>query len=171
MLCLITKGVHLEERGKRSDAAHVARNNAYVTFATELNKALHGEHYAEDISKREVARMLDHVLLKHKGIVGRGGLTERQFGGRVTRALRLAFLRSRTGPIDYDGSVSEWNQWRRESEIRKRRIKLGLPVENLSWAANRQDGAGTSSFPSFVNNEGVLTKTKTNRLEAVLLRA
>jgi len=145
MLCLIIKGVHLEERGKRSDTAHVARNNAYVTFATELNKALHGENYAEDISKREVARMLDHVLLKHKGIVGKGGLTERQFGGRVTRALSLAFLKSRTSPIDYDGSVSEWNQWRRERERQKWRVRLGLPVENLNWAANRQDGAGMLS--------------------------
>jgi hypothetical protein len=149
MLCLITKGVHLEERGKRSDAAHLARKNAYDNFATELNKVLHGDRYHEDINKKEVTRMLDHVLLKHKGIVGRGGLAERQFAGRVTSALRLAFLRSRTSrsPIDYDGSVSEWNQWRRERERQKRRIKLGLPVDDIDWAA-RQNGAGMLSFSS-----------------------
>lgn len=147
MLCLIAKGVHLEERGKRTDAPNVAKNNAYLTFATKLNDAVHGSDYEHDIHKKEVARMLDHVLVMHKGIVGKGGLAERQFGGRITRGLKWAWERSRLLPIDYDGSKSEWNQWRREEERQKQRVKLGLPpIETVEAAAGEQDDAGMSNF-------------------------
>jgi hypothetical protein len=147
LLCLIAKGVHLEGYAKveKSDDPSAARGNAYLTFATTLNDSLHGTDYEHDIHKKEVTRKLDHVLLKHKAIVGKGGLAARQHGSRVTRLLRLAWLRStgrtsefdvnlgryRVGvacPLDFDGSISEWNQWRRMRVENKRRAKLGLPV-------------------------------------------
>jgi hypothetical protein len=161
MLCLITKGVHLEgySKGKRTDDPGAARKNAYLTFATTLNDALHGTEYEHDIHRKEVTRMLDHLLLKHKAIIGKGGLAERQPGGRVTRALRLAWQRSLgaadpnpniqppriPSPLDFDGSISEWNQWRRKAVEQKRRARLGLPpLED----ANDQGAAGTSTCPS-----------------------
>jgi hypothetical protein len=163
MLCLITKGVHLEgyNKGKRTDDPGAARKNAYLTFATTLNDALHGTDYEHDIHKKEVTRMLDHLLLKHKAIVGKGGLAERQPGGRVTRALRLAWQRSLgatdpnpniqppriPSPLDFDGSISEWNQWRRKAVEQKRRARLGLPpIEDT----NDQGAAGTSTCPSIM---------------------
>lgn len=160
MLCLITKGVHLEgyTKSKRSDDPNAAKRNAYLTFATTLNDALHGTDYEHDIHKKEVTRMLDHVLLKHKAIVGKGGLTERQFGGRVTRALRFSWQRSLgaydpevqpskvPSPLDFDGSISEWNQWRRKAEENKRRARLGLPP--LQGANDGGGDAGMSIFTS-----------------------
>jgi hypothetical protein len=165
MLCLITKGVHLEgySKGKKTDDPSAARKNAYLTFATTLNDALHGTDYEHDIHKKEVTRMLDHLLLKHKAIVGKGGLAERQAGGRVTRALRLAFQRSLgaadfhpniqlrriPSPLDFDGSISEWNQWRRKAVEQKRRARLGLPpLED----AKDQGAAGMSKYPSMMKN-------------------
>jgi len=163
MLCLITKGVHLEgySKGKRTDDPGAARKNAYLTFATTLNDALHGTDYEHDIHRKEVTRMLDHLLLKHKAIIGKGGLAERQPGGRVTRALRLAWQRSLgaadpnpniqppriPSPLDFDGSISEWNQWRRKAVEQKRRARLGLPpIEDT----NDQGAAGTSTCPSIM---------------------
>jgi hypothetical protein len=158
MLCLITKGVHLEgySKGKRSDDPNTAKRNAYLTFVTTLNDALHGTNYEHDIHKKEVTRMLDHVLLKHKAIVGKGGLTERQFGGRVTRALRFSWQRSLgaydpevqppkiPSPLDFDGSISEWNQWRRKTEENKRRARFGLPPLQVLQGADEEADAGMS---------------------------
>lgn len=164
MLCLITKGVHLQGYGKvkRSEDPNTAKRNAYLTFATTLNDALHGTDYENDIHKKEVTRMLDHLILKHKAIVGKGGLAERQYGGRVTRALRLAWQRSlgqnaETGknyigvpsPLDFDGSISEWNQWRRKAVENKRRAKLGLALLAGVDAERELAGMSLSTF----NNE------------------
>lgn len=173
MLCLITKGVHLEgySKGKKTDDPGAARKNAYLTFATTLNDALHGTDYEHDIHKKEVTRMLDHLLLKHKAIVGKGGLAERQAGGRVTRALRLAFQRSLgaadlhpniqprriPSPLDFDGSISEWNQWRRKTVEQKRRARLGLPPLEDS---NDQGAAGMSIYPSMMKNADKSTVEK-----------
>ncbi|PMD21151.1 hypothetical protein NA56DRAFT_645855 [Hyaloscypha hepaticicola] len=173
MLCLITKGVHLEgySKGKKTDDPSAARKNAYLTFATTLNDALHGTDYEHDIHKKEVTRMLDHLLLKHKAIVGKGGLAERQAGGRVTRALRLAFQRSLgaadlrpnlqpwriPSPLDFDGSISEWNQWRRKAVEQKRRARLGLPPLEDS---NDQGAAveKVTGSPSKGNRDGQIQK-------------
>lgn len=115
--------------------------------------------------------MLDHLLLKHKAVVGKGGLAERQPGGRVTRALRLAWQRSlgaadlhpsiqpRRIPsaLDFDGSISEWNLWRRKEVEQKRRARLGLPpLED----ANDQGAAGMSKYPSLME---MLTKVQSKR--------
>jgi hypothetical protein len=136
MLCLIAKGVHLEEGCvKRSEQPGSSRINAYENFATQLNFALHGKDYESDINKREVTRMLDQILEERKHVVGKGGLLGRFPGGRITAAMRLAFSRSDIwvepeknrkkypgnpekgggGEIrDFDGSLTEWENGRKE---------------------------------------------------------
>jgi hypothetical protein len=125
LLALMAKGVHIYGRGKRNDDPNELRRNAYVDFATALNEALHGEDYTQDISKKEVTRMIDQVLVKRKRVVGKGGLMERQHGGRITRSLNLAFKRGQQQ--DYDGSVSEWNNGRRAKVLARHRKQQGLP--------------------------------------------
>jgi hypothetical protein len=174
MLCLITKGVHLEGYGKikKSEDTNTAKRNAYLTFATTLNDALHGTDYEQDIHKKEVTRKLDELLLNHKAIVGKGGLAERQFGGRVTRALRLAWQRSlgesekdKDGnytlgvahPLDFDGSISEWNQWRRKEVENKRRAKMGLPPIDEVVVEKPEQAWWTGMNISIIRSEDVLT--------------
>ena len=69
--------------------------------------------------------MLDQMLVERKGVVGKGGLTGRQQGGRITRSLRLAWERRK--PIGFDGSISEWKGGRKKREEAKERERLGLP--------------------------------------------
>ena len=126
LLCLLAKGVHLEERGKATDEASVMRQHAYLNVATELNKAVNGENgFGNDIDKKEVARMIDKMLVEKKGVVGKGGYMERSTKGRITRGLKRMWEREPS--FDYDGSLSEWDQWRKKSEAEKRRITGGVP--------------------------------------------
>ncbi|CZT03320.1 hypothetical protein WAI453_012401 [Rhynchosporium graminicola] len=131
MLCLITKGVHLEQRpNKRTEERTVTRANAYENFYTALNNAVHGKDFNRDIHKKEVTRMLDQMLAERKHVVGLGGLVERQRNGRVTRALSMAWNRSKCN--DYDGSVGEWDQGRKEKVMMQYKITRGIiaaPVE------------------------------------------
>ncbi|KAH7348767.1 hypothetical protein BKA65DRAFT_550833 [Rhexocercosporidium sp. MPI-PUGE-AT-0058] len=131
MLCLIAKGVHLEQRpNKRTDAPSITRANAYENFYSALNNAVHGKDFSSDIHKKEVTRMLDQMLADRKHVAGKGGLVERQRNGRVTRALRMAWNRSPA--IDFDGTESEWNQVRKEKVMMQYKIERGLieiPVE------------------------------------------
>ncbi|KUJ19051.1 uncharacterized protein LY89DRAFT_475423 [Mollisia scopiformis] len=122
MLCLIAKGVHLEERVRRSDAPGTARVNAYENFATQLNVALHRNDYKSDISKREITYMLDHLLAEYKHVVGKGGLVERNAGGRITRAMRMSFARPARG---FSGSQTEWENGRRYEVMTPYLIKMG----------------------------------------------
>jgi len=101
-------------------------------------------------------------------------MAERQFGGRVTRALRLAWQRSLgdTGdedkdakrvlrvpcPLDFDGSISEWNQWRRQAVENKRRARLGLPP--IEVAAEEVEQAGMDV--AIILHEDVLTDYRTS---------
>lgn len=71
--------------------------------------------------------MLDQMLVERKGVVGKDGLMERQHGGRITRSLRLAWERRK--PINFDGSISEWNNGRKKREEAKERERLGLPPQ------------------------------------------
>ena len=119
MLALMARGIHLDEKpsstSKKGKYTSTSTSNAYLNFATELNHALHGDKYQEDISKREVTKMLDKMLKEKKQVVGRGGLMERQRTGRITRFLRLAWESNRRG--GFDGSLTEWNSGRREREL------------------------------------------------------
>jgi hypothetical protein len=51
--------------------------------------------------------------------------------------------------LDFDGSISEWNQWRRKAVENKRRARLGLAL--LASVDAEQELAGMS-LPTF-NNE------------------
>jgi hypothetical protein len=124
----MARGTHLEERGKRTDDNSVLRQHAYLNVATKLNEAVHKGDYVNDITKKEVSKMIDKVLVERKGVVGKGGYMERSTSGRVTRGLKRAW--DRNPPIDFDGSLSEWSQWRKASEAEKERIaKGGAPKE------------------------------------------
>lgn len=115
MLALMARGIHLDEnpspsststsKPKKRTPSTTSTPNAYLTFATALNHALHGDRYQEDISKREVTRQLDKMLREKKQVVGRGGLMERQRSGRVTRMLRCAWESNRRAGSD--GSLGE----------------------------------------------------------------
>lgn len=123
MLCLLAKGTLSDEHGRKNDSSS-SRSNVYLTFATKLNTALHGTNYAMDISKKEVTNMLDTILAERKGAVGRGGLMERRPVGRITRSLKLAWERNK--PVDFDGSLGEWNSGRKERVMNKYLVSRGL---------------------------------------------
>jgi hypothetical protein len=130
MLALMARGVHLEGKSSKKDAPYSSRSNAYLNFATELNKALHGDRYGEDISKREVTKMLDKMLKEKKQVVGRGGLMERQQTGRITSFLRMCWESNRRA--DFDGSLGEWNVGERRDRVRaERRLP---PLEDVAPA-------------------------------------
>ena len=103
------------------------RQHAYLNVATELNKAVNGENgFGNDIDKKEVAKMIDKMLVEKKGVVGKGGYMERSTKGRITRGLKRMWEREPS--FDYDGSLSEWGQWRKKSEAEKRRVTAdGVP--------------------------------------------
>lgn len=139
LLCLMAKGMHLEERGKRSDEPGAMRRHAYLNVATELNLAVNGKNgYGEDIDKREVAKMIDRMLVEKKGVVGKGGYMERATRGRITRGLKMAWERSKGA--DFDGSLGEWNQWRKESEEEKRLSIGGSSEDDGVLALPETDG-------------------------------
>jgi hypothetical protein len=146
MLCLIAKGVHLEGYSKRTDIPGVAKRNAYKTFATELNYALNKKNYGADIDRKEITKMLDQLLVERKGVAGKGGLVERNRGGRVTRSMRMAWERNK--PIDFDGSLSEWNQGRRERILNPGGLTAKLLEAGADQDAAGEDGDG-KSMPLF----------------------
>lgn len=120
----MAKGMHLEERGQRNDEAGAMRRHAYLNVATELNKAVNGANdFGNDIDKKEVAKMIDRMLVEKKGVVGKGGYMERATRGRITRGLKRMWQRK--PGFDYDGSQSEWKQWRREREVERKRVADG----------------------------------------------
>jgi hypothetical protein len=119
----MAKGMHLEQRGKKSDDPNKARQHAYLEVATALNQAVHKDDYRNDLDKREVSRMIDWALLERKGVVGRGGYMERQVVPRITRTLRRMW--ERPTKFDYDGTLGEWNTGRKEREVEKMRIENG----------------------------------------------
>ncbi|KAK2624605.1 hypothetical protein QTJ16_005798 [Diplocarpon rosae] len=141
MLSLIARGVHLEQHpNKRTDAPSQARKNAQEIFYTALNTALHGKDFTQDINKREVTRMLDQVLEERKHVVGKGGLAERQTSGRITRTLTSAWKRP-TKSIDFDGSLGEWEQGRKE------RVLHGCRDQRGSKKAPLDSGIGIAARP------------------------
>lgn len=125
----MAKGLHLEERGNRQDDVRAMRQNAYLNVATELNKAVNGiNHFGNDIDRKEVARMIDKMLVEKKGVVGKGGYMERATRGRITRGLKIMW--NRKPSFDYNGTQIEWKAWRKESEAEKRRIAAGSALKN-----------------------------------------
>lgn len=148
----MAKGTHLEERGKRSDEPGSMRRHAYLNVATELNLAVNGKNgYGNDIDKRDVAKMIDKMLQEKKGVVGQGGYMERATSGRITRGLRMMWEREPS--FDYDGSVSEWKQWRKESEEEKKRVKEGgVPKESVVILPSIENDPGLSIVQKVLND-------------------
>ena len=121
----MAKGMHISGRGKKTDDPNKMKQHAYLDVATALNDAVHKGDFANDIHKKEVAKMIDQLLVERKSVMGKGGYLERQFGGRITRGLKRVW--ERKPPVDFDGSVSEWKMWRKERETEKERERKGLP--------------------------------------------
>jgi hypothetical protein len=136
----MAKGTHLEERGKRNDEPGAMRRHAYLNVASEINRAVNGmRNYGQDIDKKEVAKMIDRMLIEKKGVVGKGGYMERATRGRITRGLKIMWLREPS--FDYNGSLSEWKQWRKETEAEKRRVAAGgTPKDGVSTQSIEGDG-------------------------------
>ena len=123
LLCLMVKSDHLGRKVKKGETADQARQEAYLDIATKLNDAVHKGDYRNDIDKREVARMIDQVLIERKHVVGQGGVMERQVVPHITRTLKQTWERSTK--YDFDGSLAEWNKGRKEREVEKQRLANG----------------------------------------------
>lgn len=108
LLCLMAKGEHCwKASDKKGDPAE-AQSHAYLNVATLLNKAVNDGNYDMDIDKREVARMIDHVLESKKGAVG---YISRQPARRLTRGMKQVW--DRKPPINFTGSKYEWEHGRK----------------------------------------------------------
>ena len=121
----MAKGLHREDPTKKSDTPGRARRHAHLEMATALNNALHGNDFENDISKREVSKMIDKILEERKAIVGPGGYMDRAVPGRITRGLKMMWERSTK--FDFDGSMAEWNLGRKAKEMKK----LGIGIDNV----------------------------------------
>jgi hypothetical protein len=126
----MARGVHLvapsRRRKERKDLAAARKNHAYLTFATELNLALNKSDVESDINIKDVKQMIDRMLIEKKGLLGKGGYMERAGQGRITRSLKRIW--DREPGFDYNGSLGEWDSWRKSAEAKKRSgVK---PVEN-----------------------------------------
>ncbi len=129
-----------------------------------LNDAVHKNDYSNDISKREVTKMLDQMLEERKGVVGKGGLVERMRGGRVTRTVTLCWERRR--PIGFDGSLSEWNNGRKKQVEKKERDTLGLPpLEEPVFESGNVREFAAGKAPSFSFREAKMGDGELNELE------
>ncbi|KIN07311.1 hypothetical protein OIDMADRAFT_47225 [Oidiodendron maius Zn] len=93
-------------------------------MATALNNVLHGNDFENDISKRDVSKMIDKILEERKAIVGPGGYMDRAVPGRITRGLKMMWERSTK--FDFDGSMAEWNLGRKVKEMKK----LGIGIDD-----------------------------------------
>ena len=96
-----------------------------MNLTNDLNEALNGasRNFGSDIDRREVAKMIDKMKIERKGVVGMGGYMERATNGRITKGLKRMWERNPS--FDYNGTLLEWNQWRKEDEEEKRRITAG----------------------------------------------
>jgi hypothetical protein len=148
MLCLLAKGTVTDEHGRKNDSLF-SETNVYLTFATKLNIALHGTDYAKDISKEDVTSMLDTMFIQRKGVVGRGGLMERQAVGRITRSLKMTWERNK--PIDFDGSLGEWNAGRKWRVMSKYLVGKGLDAAYVVGEVAKICDASMSELVSFLS--------------------
>lgn len=132
MLCLITKGVHLEEPSRKSSKHGAGYVHAYENFATQLNLSLHGKSYSKDIPKEEIIAMLEHLLSDRKHVVGTDKLSlhMRSPHARVTRGMVLAF--GRIVGSDFYGSKEEWKAGRgRKVMIPQKKLERELAEKRM----------------------------------------
>jgi hypothetical protein len=140
LLCLMAKGAHLEERREVRESVASRKKHAYKIFAEDFNFAISSDTFyglPEDL-----------MFKQKKGVVGRGGYIERSSMPRVTRALKLMWLRE--PGFDYDGTLGEWNTGRKEREAEKRSIAAGGTPREVVTNTGSDDGdsKSKSSFDS-----------------------
>ncbi|KAG9246973.1 hypothetical protein BJ878DRAFT_477793 [Calycina marina] len=125
LLALMSRGVHRPPGFHKNDDSRQLRATAHFETASQLNDALNGEGraFGRDVNEREVSRMIDRLLEEKKGVLGHGGIMERQRVPRITRTIRMAFERHKK--LDFDGSEREWEEWRKYEVMEKKRISAG----------------------------------------------
>lgn len=119
----MAKGLHLQRLTYNNDPI-AAREATQLNFATELNKALHGDNLRRDIPVKEITRMVKKMLVERKQVVGEGGLVARQTAPRLTRTLTKAWDSKRK--MNFDGSIGEWKKGRKLRELNKERATKAL---------------------------------------------
>ena len=173
LLCLMAKGLHCENPGKKSDNnPERVKRHAHLEVATALNKAVYGDDFENDISKREISKMIDKILEERKAIFGSGGYMDRSVPGRITRGLKLMWERSTK--FDFDGSMAEWKLGRKAKEMGK----LGIIIEDTlvdntveegEIALDDADDSDKSMFIPLVyrleTNQTLLTNQRSSKKE------
>jgi hypothetical protein len=155
MLSLIVRGAHLEDytTTNRSTTESSARQTTYENFCTALNDALHKGDYSQDIYRKDIIKQLDKMLIECKHVVGKGGLVERGKARHLTRALTYAWKRG--SQMNFDGSIGEWQQWRRHAMENQSRRYRGL--RSIEEEEDRQKGEREAcKFVSYVLSRIVL---------------
>lgn len=107
---LLLKGLHkVSLDPKKSKNRH-----RYMTISTELNKAINNDDLSKDIPVKSVAAMVKNIMKSNKG--GMAYLDgASKYSGRMTRRVMQRFSRN----FDFDGSIEEWNEWRKEANAAK----------------------------------------------------
>ncbi|EHL02613.1 hypothetical protein M7I_1407 [Glarea lozoyensis 74030] len=120
------RGVHLPDytTTNRLTSEYAARQRTYENFCTALNTALHKDDYAQDIYSKDIIKQLEKMLKERKHVVGPGGLVERGKTRRITRALTNAW--NRGSQMNFDGSMGEWEEWRKRALENESRRAKGL---------------------------------------------
>jgi hypothetical protein len=101
----------------------LGKDDLELEFAKALNKSAHGSHLGNYIDKKEVAKKLKQMLQEKKAVVGLGGYLDRASVGRITRGPKLMW--GRNSKQDFDGSLTDWNEWRQEAEFEKQCVANG----------------------------------------------
>ncbi|CAG8957963.1 hypothetical protein HYFRA_00000306 [Hymenoscyphus fraxineus] len=130
-LGLMCRGVHLlgPEHNKKGEVIEYEakhKREVYTTFATRMNEILHGEDYAQDISKKDITALIDRLTAEHKNLFGSHGYLDRNGYRRLTRSINRAFLSNRKQ--NYDGSKQEWEMGRKKKVENELRREQGLPT-------------------------------------------
>lgn len=114
------------KRGELIETSERSKREVYTDFATLLNETLHGTDYALDIDKRDVAALINRLLVEHKSLLGPGGYIERGRYKRLNRAINRSFLSNRKQ--NFNGSLQEWKMGRKHEMEDKERREKGLPT-------------------------------------------
>jgi hypothetical protein len=151
MLSLIVRGVHLQDytTTNRSTTEYAARKVSNENFCTALNSALHGEDYSEDLYQKDIIKQLDKVLLERKHVVGPGGLVERGQAKRLTRTIHSAWKRG--SKLNFDGSIAEWEEWRKRAVENESRRSKGLRSLEEEEELQRKEREAGKLIPPIVN--------------------
>ena len=138
----MAKGMHHEvkdstkkKKSSYDDEEEASKTNTYLNVATALNNAVHQGDYTKDIDKKEVTAMIDKMMVEYKGVLGKGGLLERQKVPRMTRGMKLMLSRNPT--IKHNGTMGEWQEGgRKPKELARLEI---MAYRHRVWLWRRED--------------------------------